>query len=92
LVLDQVLDCLKIGGQVIALIKPQFEVGKSNVGKGGVVKDPLLHEAVCQDIRAWFEHEKGFKVHDIIESPIFGPMGNKEFLIYATKSGLSSES
>ncbi len=85
LVLNSVLDCLKKGGIVIALIKPQFEVGKENVGKGGVVKDPDLHGQVCEDIKHWFENEKGFDVQAITPSPILGPMGNKEFLIYARK-------
>ncbi len=68
---------------VIALIKPQFEVGKGQVGKGGVVRDPALHEAVCTHIRGWLDDLPDWTVLDVIESPITGPEGNKEFLIAA---------
>lgn len=70
---------------LIALIKPQFEVGKENVGKGGIVKDEKLHAEVCDDIRAWLENEMQWKVQGMIESPITGAEGNKEFLIAARK-------
>ena len=71
---------------LIALIKPQFEVGKGRVGKGGVVRDPALHEEVCARIRAWLE-ERGWRVIGIAESPITGPEGNREFLIAARRGG-----
>jgi 23S rRNA (cytidine1920-2'-O)/16S rRNA (cytidine1409-2'-O)-methyltransferase len=71
--------------QLVALIKPQFEVGKGEVGKGGVVRDPALHTRVCGEVRAWLEGE-GWAVQGIIESPITGPEGNVEFLISATRS------
>jgi len=74
------------GAFLIALIKPQFEVGPARVGKGGVVKDPALHEEVCADIRAWLGAQPGWTVAGIVESPILGPEGNKEFLIGAVKS------
>ena len=77
------------GGPVdlIALIKPQFEVGKGNVGKGGVVRDPLLHAAVCDRIETWLARQPGWSVRGVVESPITGPSGNKEFLIAAYRAG-----
>lgn len=72
---------------LVALIKPQFEVGKGNVGKGGVVRDPALHDEVCQRIRAWLARNEGWLVLGIVESPITGPSGNKEFLIVARRGG-----
>ena len=68
---------------LIALIKPQFEVGKGRVGKGGVVRDAALHKEVCARIRAWLDGLPGWHVQGISESPILGPEGNKEFLIAA---------
>lgn len=68
--------------QLVALIKPQFEVGRGEVGKGGVVRDPALHARVCAEARAWLEGE-GWTVQGIVESPIRGPEGNVEFLIGA---------
>lgn len=70
--------------QLVALIKPQFEVGRAEVGKGGVVRDPALHERVCAEVRAWIEG-LGWTVQGIIESPIKGPEGNVEFLIAAQR-------
>jgi 23S rRNA (cytidine1920-2'-O)/16S rRNA (cytidine1409-2'-O)-methyltransferase len=68
---------------LIALIKPQFEAGRDQVGKGGVVRDPAVHAAVCDAIRAWLGGLPGWSVLGIAESPITGPKGNKEFLIAA---------
>lgn len=73
-------------GRLLALIKPQFEVGKENVGKGGVVRDPALHEAVCDDIRNWLENTMHWRVSGITTSPITGPEGNVEFLVAAEKN------
>jgi 23S rRNA (cytidine1920-2'-O)/16S rRNA (cytidine1409-2'-O)-methyltransferase len=70
--------------RLVALIKPQFEVGKGEVGKGGVVRDPALHTRVCDEIREWLEG-KGWRVQGIVESPIKGPEGNVEFLISAER-------
>jgi len=70
--------------QLVALIKPQFEVGRGEVGKGGVVRDPALHERVCGEVRDWLEGE-GWTVQGIVESPIRGPEGNIEFLIAARR-------
>ncbi|MEK9662792.1 MAG: TlyA family RNA methyltransferase [Alphaproteobacteria bacterium] len=75
------------GAWLVALIKPQFEVGRGQVGKGGVVRDPALHLAVCDRIRAWLDGQPDWRVVDIVESPITGPEGNREFLIAARKAG-----
>jgi 23S rRNA (cytidine1920-2'-O)/16S rRNA (cytidine1409-2'-O)-methyltransferase len=71
--------------RLVALIKPQFEVGRGEVGKGGVVRDPALHERVCNDVRDWLESE-GWLVQGVVPSPITGPEGNVEFLISAQRS------
>ncbi len=68
--------------RLVALIKPQFEVGREEVGKGGVVRDPALHARVCSEVRAWLE-DTGWHVQGVVESPITGPEGNVEFLISA---------
>jgi 23S rRNA (cytidine1920-2'-O)/16S rRNA (cytidine1409-2'-O)-methyltransferase len=70
--------------RLVALIKPQFEVGREEVGKGGVVRDPALHQRVCDEVRGWLEG-KGWIVDGIVESPIKGPEGNVEFLIAASR-------
>ncbi len=70
--------------QLVALIKPQFEVGREEVGKGGVVRDPALHARVCDEVRGWIEG-LGWQVEGIATSPITGPQGNVEFLISATR-------
>lgn len=71
------------GAHLVALIKPQFEVGRGRVGKGGVVRDPALHAEVCDRITAWLAGLPGWTVLGLTESPILGPEGNKEFLIAA---------
>ncbi len=70
--------------RLVALIKPQFEVGRGEVGKGGVVRDPALHARVCGEVREWLE-QAGWRVMGIVESPITGPEGNVEFLIAAQR-------
>ncbi len=75
------------GADLVALIKPQFEVGKGQVGKQGVVRDPALHDAVCTRIEAWLAALPGWSARGIVESPITGPKGNKEFLIAANFAG-----
>ena len=70
--------------QLVALIKPQFEVGRGEVGKGGVVRDPALHQRVCDEVRGWLQG-LGWQVQGIVESPIKGPEGNVEFLISANR-------
>lgn len=79
--LARLVDFLKENGRVLALIKPQFEVGRREVGKGGVVKDPVLHQKVIDRI-ARFSESVGFAVEGLVESPLLGPRGNKEFFIY----------
>lgn len=86
-VLETPLTFVRPGGALVALIKPQFEVGKERVGKGGVVRDPDLHAEVCDTIRAWLEGRPGWTVLGITESPIKGPEGNVEFLIGARYNG-----
>ncbi len=71
---------------LVALIKPQFEVGKGKVGKGGVVRDPALHREVCERVRAWIDGLAGWRALGVTESPIAGPEGNREFLLGAEKS------
>ena len=73
------------GAWAVALIKPQFEAGPALVGKGGVVRDPAVHEAACARIRAWWAALPGWRVLGIVESPITGPEGNREFLIAASR-------
>jgi len=82
--LPHLLGFLKMGGTIISLIKPQFEVGKGEVGKGGVVKDPALHQKVIERI-SQFSRGLGLKVLRVIESSLLGPKGNKEFFIYLKK-------
>lgn len=69
------------GAGLVALIKPQFEVGKERVGKKGVVREAALHEEVCETICSWLENMAGWTVLGVAESPITGPEGNKEFLM-----------
>ncbi len=71
---------LSPAGAMVALIKPQFEVGKGQVGKGGVVRDPALHESVIDSLKAFFQ-QQGLDPSPAIASPILGPKGNQEFLI-----------
>lgn len=84
-VLERPLELAATPCQLVALIKPQFEVGREEVGKGGVVRDPALHQRVCSEVREWLE-QSGWDVTGIVESPITGPEGNIEFLIAATRT------
>jgi len=79
--LPHLLGFLRKEGQLIGLIKPQFEVGKGDVGKGGVVKNPILHQRVIERI-SQFSRENGLTVLGVIESPLLGTKGNKEFFIH----------
>ena len=79
-VLEKPLQLAAESSQLVALIKPQFEVGKGEVGKGGVVRDSALHARVCAEVRDWLEGA-GWRVQGITPSPITGPEGNVEFLI-----------
>ena len=84
--LPHLVEFLKPGGRLLGLIKPQFEVGKGEVGKGGVVRDPALHQKVIERISEFSRHQ-GWKVLGVAESPILGPKGNKEFFIHLQKDG-----
>jgi 23S rRNA (cytidine1920-2'-O)/16S rRNA (cytidine1409-2'-O)-methyltransferase len=75
------------GAQLVALVKPQFEAGREHVGKGGVVRDPEVHRDVCEHARSWVSALPSWTVVGIVESPILGPRGNREFLLYARRSG-----
>jgi len=89
IVVPATLKFLKKGGRIIALIKPQFEVGKGKVGKGGVVRNPDLHQGVIRNLKQFFTGiHLGCDV--VIPSPILGPKGNSEFFIsleYMNASG-----
>ena len=74
------------GARVVALIKPQFEVGPQRVGRGGVVRDAALHAEVCAAMADWLNARPGWRVIGIVPSPITGPEGNKEFLIGAQQA------
>ncbi len=74
------------GARLVALIKPQFEVGKGLVGKGGIVRDPAQHSAVCDKVVAFLEALEGWQVSGVTESPIKGPDGNLEFLVAAQRT------
>jgi 23S rRNA (cytidine1920-2'-O)/16S rRNA (cytidine1409-2'-O)-methyltransferase len=85
-VLEAPLRFAKAGARLVALVKPQFEAGRGEVGKGGVVRDPAVHERVCAEAKAWVESQ-GWSVLGIEQSPITGPEGNVEFLLGARKNG-----
>ena len=83
-VLERPMIFAKPAARLMALIKPQFEAGRDAVGKGGVVRDPQVHAAVCADVQRWVEAQ-GWTVEGIVTSPITGPEGNVEFLIAARR-------
>src|SRR5437764_2848710 len=85
-VLEAPLKLAKPPAKLVALIKPQFEAGREEVGKGGVVRDPAVHERVCDKAKAWVQSQ-GWTVLGITPSPITGPEGNVEFLLGAEKIG-----
>jgi 23S rRNA (cytidine1920-2'-O)/16S rRNA (cytidine1409-2'-O)-methyltransferase len=85
-VLEAPLKLAKRGARLVALIKPQFEAGRAEVGRGGVVRDSAVHERVCAEVQAWVESQ-GWTVLGITRSPITGPEGNVEFLLGAEKTG-----
>jgi 23S rRNA (cytidine1920-2'-O)/16S rRNA (cytidine1409-2'-O)-methyltransferase len=80
LVVLAVLRFLKPGGRLLPLVKPQFEVGKGEVGKGGVVRDPAQHERVLADLALFF-NGLGLTCGPVIPSPVIGPKGNREFFL-----------
>jgi 23S rRNA (cytidine1920-2'-O)/16S rRNA (cytidine1409-2'-O)-methyltransferase len=83
--LESPLKLAKPGAKLVALVKPQFEAGREEVGKGGVVRDPAVHERVCNEAKGWVE-SRGWTVLGVTSSPITGPEGNVEFLLGAVKN------
>ena len=81
-VLERPLTFAKPGARALVLVKPQFEAGREEVGKGGVVRDPAVHARVCDEVARWFELQ-GWTVQAVMQSPITGPEGNVEFLLAA---------
>ena len=77
--------------ELVALVKPQFEAGREHVGKGGVVRDPIIQREVCERAAAWVAARPGWTVVGVVESPILGPHGNREFLLYARRGGSLEE-
>jgi 23S rRNA (cytidine1920-2'-O)/16S rRNA (cytidine1409-2'-O)-methyltransferase len=84
-VLPAALALTKPDAWLCALIKPQFEAGREHVGKGGVIRDAAIHQAVCYDMVAWLGGLDGWTVEGVATSPITGPKGNKEFLVVGRK-------
>ncbi len=87
--LSVILGLMAENARIIVLIKPQFEVGKGLVGKGGIVRDPDLHSKVCDNITNWLTGTGDWKILGLTDSPILGGDGNKEFLLAATKNNSS---
>jgi 23S rRNA (cytidine1920-2'-O)/16S rRNA (cytidine1409-2'-O)-methyltransferase len=85
-VLGPALGLARPGAKLVALVKPQFEAGRAEVGKGGVVRDPEVHRRVCDAAAQWVESQ-GWTVLGVMASPIRGPEGNVEFLLGAVKNG-----
>lgn len=90
-VLDKALDFAKPGGRLIALVKPQFEAERGEIGKGGVVRDAAVHERVCEAAAAWLR-SRGWAVLGEVPSPITGPEGNVEFLLAARRAPAEEDS
>lgn len=86
IVVPAVMKFMRQSAPIIALIKPQFEVGKGRVGKGGVVRDPLQHESVVNELNRFFK-DSGWTSLPVVPSPILGPSGNREFLIHMIQEG-----
>jgi len=82
LILPPLKNLIRPGGHIISLIKPQFEAGKEQVGKGGVVRDPAIHQEVIERIKTFGTQGLGFQWLELCTSPITGPAGNIEFLAY----------
>jgi 23S rRNA (cytidine1920-2'-O)/16S rRNA (cytidine1409-2'-O)-methyltransferase len=84
-VLGKALDFARPGGRLVALVKPQFEAERHEIGKGGVVRDPAVHARVCESAAAWLAG-RGWRVEGVTPSPITGPEGNVEFLLAAVQA------
>jgi 23S rRNA (cytidine1920-2'-O)/16S rRNA (cytidine1409-2'-O)-methyltransferase len=85
-VLERPLSFARAQARLIALIKPQFEAGRAEVGKGGVIRDPVVHARVCDEVSQWLA-AAGWAIEGLTQSPITGPEGNVEFLIAARRQG-----
>jgi len=85
-VLERALELAKPEGRLVALVKPQFEAERNEIGKGGVVRDPAVHGRVCAAAADWLR-SRGWDVEGIVPSPITGPEGNVEFLLAAHRAG-----
>jgi 23S rRNA (cytidine1920-2'-O)/16S rRNA (cytidine1409-2'-O)-methyltransferase len=83
-VLERPLSFAKPAARALVLVKPQFEAGRAEVGKGGVVRDPAVRERVCEEVAGWFEGQ-GWRVVATTQSPITGPEGNVEYLLAAVR-------
>jgi 23S rRNA (cytidine1920-2'-O)/16S rRNA (cytidine1409-2'-O)-methyltransferase len=87
-ILPPAVPLLKADGKIVALIKPQFEAGKAEADKGrGVISDPAIHERVLRELRDFISTQAGLCWRDVVESPLLGPAGNKEFLTLIEKIG-----
>ena len=86
-VLARPLDFAAPEARLLALVKPQFEAGREDVGKGGVVRDPAVHARVCAAAAAWLAAQPGWRVLGVERSPITGPQGNVEFLLAGVRGG-----
>lgn len=85
-VLERPIGFARPGAQMVALIKPQFEARREEVGKNGVIRDPAVHDRVCAEVQDWVQAQ-GWTVAGLTQSPITGPQGNVEFLLYARLGG-----
>ena len=86
-ILPAAIALLKPNGKIVALIKPQFEAGKTEADKGrGVINDPMVHERVVNELREFAAALPGLNWRGVVESPLLGPAGNKEFLVLIEKT------
>jgi 23S rRNA (cytidine1920-2'-O)/16S rRNA (cytidine1409-2'-O)-methyltransferase len=87
-ILPAAIALLRPDGKIVALIKPQFEAGKAEADKGrGVIRDPSVHERVLDELQKFVRAQPGLRWQDVVESPLLGPAGNKEFLALIEKTG-----
>ena len=86
-ILPAAVALLKADGKIVALIKPQFEAGKAEADKGrGVITDPAIHDRVLHELRNFVAAQAGLCWRNVVESPLLGPAGNKEFLVLIEKT------
>lgn len=86
-VLEKAISFVRPGGVLVTLVKPQFEVGRGRVGKGGLVRDPELHKEVCEAVADWLTAKPGWRLLGLTDSPIAGTRGNREFLMAGRREG-----